>query len=332
MDFENGLLHQAEKLTIRNFLPEIGKDQLQETIIDGLIKEPRTISSMFFYDEKGSEIYEEITKLPEYYPPRVEMALIIEAGEYLKNRLDYHDIIELGSGDCSKISTFLDQLTDEGLSTIRYVPVDFSQSAIVKSAGILLERYQGISVFGIVGDFLCHLETIPNGNKRLFICFGSTIGNLEPYEAQQFLKDIRYAMQPGDRMLLGVDLIKDKEVLEKAYNDSQGITAEFNRNIINVVNELLETDMEPDDFDHVAFFNEQKSRIEMHLRPRSEQVIQIPGYGSIKIAKGELIHTESSYKFTNDAIKRMVKDAGLKIENVFSDDNEWFSLVLMRKL
>ena len=331
MDFDNGLLHQDGRLTIRNFLPDIGRGQLRKTIITGLNKEPKAISSMFFYDDKGSEIYENITHLPEYYPPRVERTLIDEASEYLKDSLKNHDIIELGSGDCSKISVFLDRLTEEDLSTMRYVPVDFSQSAIVKSAEILLEKYQGINVFGIVGDFLSHLETIPNGNERLFIFFGSTIGNLELEDAKRFFNNLYDTMEPGDRMLMGIDMVKDREVLESAYNDSQGVTAEFNRNVINVVNRLLDVELEPNDFDHVAFFNDEKSRIEMHLRAREQQIIQVAECEPILISKGEMIHTENSYKFTRDAIQSMVDEAGLAIEMIFTDEKQWFSLILMEK-
>jgi len=331
MDFDNGFLHQDGKLTIRNFLPDIGRDQLQETIIAGLRKEPKIISSMFFYDDKGSEIYEDITRLPEYYPPRLEKDLICEASEYLKDSLKGHDIIELGSGDCSKISLLLDHLSDADLSTIRYVPVDFSKSAIVKSAEILLERYRGINIFGIVGDFLSHLETLPDGNERLFIFFGSTIGNLEVDRAKKFFQDLYDTMEPGDRMLMGMDMVKDKEILENAYNDSQGVTAEFNRNIINVVNNLLDTGLEPRDFDHMAFFNDEKSRIEMHLMSREEQTIEVSGQETIRIAKGESIHTENSYKFSIDSIQGMVDEVGLEIERVFTDEKQWFSLILMGK-
>ncbi len=331
MDFDNGLIHQEGRLTINNFLPEIGKDQLRNNIIAGLEKNPKMISSMFFYDERGSEIYEEITHLPEYYPPRLERTLIFKSADYLKDSLQDHDIIELGSGDCSKISIFLDSLSESDISSIRYVPVDFSQSAIVKSAEMLVEKYHGIKVLGIVGDFLSHLETIPNGKERLFIFFGSTIGNLEVEDARRFFKDLYETMGPGDRMLIGMDMVKDKEVLEKAYNDSQGVTADFNRNIINVVNRLLDTTMDPNDFEHVAFFNEEKSRIEMHLQAGKEHFLEIPGREPIWIREGELIHTESSHKFTNDDIERMMDEAGLVIEKIFTDEDRWFSLILLGK-
>ena len=327
MDFDRSRIHVDERFRMMNLLPEVGRDQLASLIREGLEARPKRIPSMFFYDETGSRIYEEITRLPEYYPPQIEMDLVRRAAERLAPSLKGHDIVELGSGDCSKISLVLERVDREHLPTIRYVPVDFSQSAIVESASRLMETFGELEILGIVGDFLNHLDSVPTGKPRLFVFLGSTIGNLEKEGARSLLHEINAAMGDEDRMLLGVDMVKDRDVLEMAYNDSQGVTAAFNRNIINVVNALLETDLDPHAFEHIAFFNEEASRIEMHLRAIQELALSSNGY-DLSIGKGEMIHTENSYKFTLGEMETMLEDAGLGIDEVFSDDRGWFSLIL----
>lgn len=331
MDFDNSTIRYNERLEVKNYLPEMGKDQLAEKIWAGLQSKPKSIPSMFFYDTEGSKIYERITELPEYYPPQVEKSLIPFAADALAEHLVGSDVIELGSGDCSKISIFLDHVPTETLQGLRYIPVDFSLSAIVDSAYCLQSRYSDIDIMGVVGDFLSHLSFLPKDKRKLFIFFGSTIGNLERHDALSFCEQLAQSMSPDDLFLMGFDMVKDRDVLNKAYNDGEGVTAEFNRNIINVVNSLLGTDLDPMAFEHVAFFNESESRIEMHLKALNDLVTITSDGRRLQIEEGEMIHTENSYKFTLDGMKDMVEDSGLMLERVFSDDKGWFSLGIFRK-
>ncbi len=315
-------------LIIQDFLPELKGSHLADSIVDGLMKEPKEIPSMFFYDERGSKLYEMITELPEYYPPQVETKLIAVAADSLAQGLRGHDIVELGSGDCSKISILLDRVPPADIPTLRYVPVDFSRSAVEESAANLRTRFPGMDIHGIVGDFLSHLDCMPDGRDRLLAFFGSTIGNLEKEKAHGFFQELKEVLRPGDEMLLGLDMVKDVTVMERAYNDSQGVTAEFNLNIVNVVNRLIGSHLDPNSFEHLAFFNPNESRIEMHLRAISPMSIELDGLEApITIEEGETIHTENSYKFTMERIERLVGSAGLAIRERYTDENGWFSLL-----
>lgn len=321
-----------DTFSIKNYLPDIGIREVKKELIAGLTSSPKFISSKYFYDKKGSELFEEITKLEEYYPTRTEKSIL--AGILSKLNLDLTDlsIIELGSGDPSKISLLFDQICPSELDQINYYPVDISKSAIENSISILTDKYDGININGIVADFIQQVELLPKVNNKLICFFGSTIGNLKRNEIEIFLKKLGSEMQNGDSLLLGIDMIKDVEILENAYNDSDGITESFNKNILNVVNKLIESDFDPDKFEHLAFYNYKEQRIEMHLKANENVLIKINDSNvELQIKKGEMIHTENSHKFSSNDINQFAHWGGLKTENVFSDENNWFSLVYFKK-
>lgn len=319
-------------MIIEDFMQEVEESSIREKLLNCLRSNPKTLPCTFFYDRAGSELFERITKLEEYYPPKIEIPLLRSTARKFNGELKGCDIVELGSGDCSKISVFLDEVPEENRQTIVYYPVDVSREAIEKSGRILRKRYPEMELHGINADFLEHLGKIPGKRKSLFCFFGSTIGNLDCAKAIGFLKDLDRVMKRKDRLLLGVDMVKDIDVLERAYNDSQGITAQFNKNILKVTNSHLDTDFNPDDFEHVAFFNRRYSRIEMHLRAKRNLEVTSPLIDeSIIFKKGETIHTENSHKYTAGHIRKMADAAGLLLNNIYTDDKKWFSLVEMVK-
>ncbi|MFP4106179.1 MAG: L-histidine N(alpha)-methyltransferase [Phycisphaerae bacterium] len=316
-------------ISIDDALTARGADVLVADIVAGLRQTPRRISSMFFYDDRGSQLFEQITALPEYYPTRTEKKLLRRFSRTDGAAFSDVDIVELGSGDCSKISLILDGVDREHLSSIRYVPVDVSRFAIEQSADSLAEKYPGLSIHGLVADFLTQLDSIAPGRKRLFCLLGSTIGNLSIDQRENFLRHLADIMQPGDEFLLGIDLVKPVDVLEKAYNDSQGVTAEFNRNILRVINKLAGTTFRPDRFDHVAFYRREESRIEMHLRANRDMEVVLPQQPpeTLHIRRGEMIHTENSHKFTIDGATDLLQSAGLQVRSHLKDGNHWFALL-----
>ena len=332
MHFQEGTACDLPQIKIENILPEIGNDELIKDILEGLTCANKHISSKFFYDEVGSKLFEEITRLPEYYIPRIEKSLIREAAIHLQESLKDRDIIEFGCGDCSKISLLLQSVPEENLDSIRYIPVDISPSAVQESVETLLDNYFGLEVHGILADFVKQVESIPGKGKRIFCMFGSTIGNLSREQGVQFCASVSKNMRPGDIFLLGMDMVKNRDVMYRAYNDHRNVTAKFNGNILNVVNALLGTNLDPNYFKHLAFFNEKQARIEMHLRAMKDIETFSP-YSSTKITvkNGETIHTENSHKFTKEHINELAKTAGLKVQKIFTDKDNWFSLVQFTK-
>lgn len=329
--------HQAEitnqgSVEIENHLPKIGLQKVQEEILGGLKSSGKYISSKFFYDQKGSELFEEITKLAEYYPTRTEKKILEEIGQNLDVNFNKLNIIELGSGDHTKISLLLRQIPKELLSTISYLPVDISQSALETASSNLAVEFPMVKMQGIVADFIHQLNLIPKIDNRLFCFFGSTIGNLSNSEVEQFMRMIGEEMTEGESFILGIDMTKDISILEKAYNDSLGITAKFNKNILSVINKLIDSDFDPKNFEHLAFYNKEMSRIEMHLEAKKDMSIHI-GCSSevIHISEGETIHTENSHKFNHNIINTLGSWAGIETKKIITDSKKWFSLVHYKK-
>ncbi|MDY6986893.1 MAG: L-histidine N(alpha)-methyltransferase [Thermodesulfobacteriota bacterium] len=332
MSFHHSTCCEDVGFTLRNYLPCMGKEQMTKRVLKGLKCRQKHISSMFFYDAKGSRLFEEITRLPEYYPSRTEKKLLHQIAPVLFREWREDNIIEIGSGDCSKISILLKAIPPQRWPTMRYTPVDVSQEAIQGSAAHLQRQFAGIEVHGIVADFTRQLHLIPSGGRRLFCFLGSTLGNLSRQQAEGFLVDLGGIMLPGEALLLGVDMIKPVHVLERAYNDSRGITADFNRNILNVVNGLIGSDFDPQAFGHAAFYNERNNRIEMHLEATMEMQISCPAIPyKILIRKGETIHTENSHKYAGACIRDLAAKAGLRIRERFTDEKSWFSLMYLLK-
>ncbi len=332
MKFNEDTTQLESAIELVNYLPEVGEDDIIREIIIGLEKTPKRISSIFFYDETGSKLFEEITRLPEYYPTRTEKSILKEMVKDLKAEFNSVDIVELGSGDCSKISIILSGLDNDALSGIRYIPVDVSASAIDNSGLELLDKYAGLDIRGIVADFTKQLDLIPSNRRRIFLFLGSTIGNLNRNRAEKFIIDLSNIMRNEDTLIIGFDMVKDDSILYKAYNDSAGITARFNLNILNVINSIAGMNFNIEKFKHRAFFNDEKSRIEMHLEALIDNKISGPHLkDDIIIKKGEMIHTENSHKYTRESINALAQTGGLEIGNIYTDESNWFSLVQMYK-
>lgn len=319
---------QKAEIEIQDFLEqEPVNDDIKE-IQTGLNAEHKFISSKFFYDSMGSKLFEEITQLKEYYPTRTEKSILKQVSPQIINSGKNIDIIELGSGDCSKISILFNAATSEKLKTLRYIPIDVSLSSIKKSSHTLLQHFPELQIQGLVADFMKHLERVPQKSDKIICFFGSTLGNLPYGEAVELLKNIKNIMNKDDSFLLGLDMVKDIDVIESAYNDSKNITAAFNKNILNNVNKITNTNFDQSRFEHYACYKKEKKRIEMHLIALNDQEVVSENFPeTISIRKGESIHTENSHKYTIEDIYNFSSITGLKIKNIYTDKNKWFSLV-----
>lgn len=328
MNFIDEQSTKVGKTDIVNYLPERGISAVRKEIIDGLKSQQKQISPKYFYDQTGSELFEEITRLEEYYPTRCEQEILSTIVH--KSGINFFelDIIELGSGDASKMKTIFRQIPPHILTSINYYPVDISQSAIENSVQDILDEFDLNNLTGVVADFLHNYNYVPRRNKRLFCFLGGTVGNLTRGEVENFMKELGMAMDEGDGLLLGVDMVKDVSVIEAAYNDQKGVTADFNKNILDVVNGQIQSNFDASDFDHLAFYNQKEQRVEMHLvAKRNIQVAIGCNNDIIPIKKDETIHTENSYKYAADRLEQIGKCGGMKINHIFSDSNNWFSLV-----
>lgn len=315
------------RFEIRNYLSGSFLDDLSRDIFTGLTADQKFIPCKYFYDERGSILFEEICRLPEYYQTRTELSILEETCEAIMEPFEDGDLVELGSGANWKICRLIDAADTEG-GNMRYVPVDVSESALVAASEELISRYKKLKVLGIVADFIHHIGAIPDDSSRLIIFFGSSIGNFDEVEGQIFLRNVADSMKPGDRFLIGLDMLKQKTVLEEAYNDSQGVTSEFNKNILHVINRELNADFDVSLFDHLAFFNVGKEQVEMHLVAKQETTVAIKDLDlSVTFEEGETVHTEICRKFTKESAVKMFSEAGLVVEQWFTDPKRWFSLV-----
>ena len=329
MNYNETGIFQKQKVKIKNLLPEIGIEQARKEIISGLTSDIPHISSKYFYDETGSELFEKITELEEYYPTRTEKSILEDIAPELMNHNAAFEIIELGSGDCSKISILLNAVESINLQNITYLPVDFSNAAVKKSSNELSVRFPNLEINGYVADFIHQLNLIPHSNKPRLICFlGSTIGNFATKESNEMMQNLANGLLDGDSLLVGFDLVKPESVLHAAYNDSKGVTEAFNFNILNVVNNIVGSDFKAEFFNHYSFFNKEKSRIEMHLIANRDCKIKSRFLQQLlQFKKGDSIHTENSYKFTFSAIEQLATYSKLKIKNLWTDSKKWFGLV-----
>ncbi len=329
MDFLEVQIPNKNQFAIRNYLTRESKAEVITEIYKGLTAKQKYISSRFFYDDLGSLLFEKITELQEYYPTRTEKAILRSNATEMICSSEQIDIIELGSGDCSKISILLDTVPEKEWNKITYIPMDVSEAAIMKSASTLTAKYPGLKIHGFLADFMKHLTVLPGDGNRMICFFGSTLGNLTRKQAIQFLTEIKALMKPGDRLLLGLDMVKDIDILNAAYNDQKGITARFNKNILNVVNTYAKTNFNMRLFKHDAFYHTGKARIEMHLKATEDMKVKSELFpGAISIRKGETIHTENSHKYTFADIKAFASISCLNIEHIYTDKNRWFSLVV----
>jgi L-histidine Nalpha-methyltransferase len=302
---------------------------MAEDVRVGLTSDPKRLPSKYFYDARGSELFERITELPEYYQTRTELAILESIADDLVGELRCEELVELGSGSARKTRVLLDAMERSDL-LVRYLPFDVSADMLRESSLELLDRYRKLSVYGVVGDFQRHLTSVPPaGGSRLVMFLGSTIGNLEVEERRAFLAGVRGLLGNDGSFLLGVDLVKDMKALEAAYDDSAGVTAEFNRNILRVVNGRLDADFQTELYRHVAFYDVEKARIEMHLAPERDQHVRVAKLDlEVDVRHDETIWTEISCKFTRESTAAMLAEVGLSLERWFTDAQSRFALAL----
>ena len=295
----------------------------------GLLTTPKWLPPKHLYDAEGSRLFDAICDTPEYYQTRTEAALLESYSKAIVERASPTHLVELGSGTARKTRLLLDALGRQAAPQCMYVPLEVDQHTLEESAGELLDEYPWLHIHGVVGDFGRTLERIPRGDRRLIAFLGGTIGNFAPDDAVEFLSAVRESMHEGDHFLLGTDLVKDVEILNAAYNDAQGITAQFNKNLLNVLNREFEADFDPDAFEHIAFFDPKKEWVEMRLRSRVEQTVVLPVLdATIEFAAGEPLHTEISRKFTEDSTRRMLEASGFELVEWYTPPDEWFALSL----
>lgn len=300
-------------------------------IRDSLLHSPRELPSRFFYDERGGELFDRICDLPEYYPYRAEREILTREARRIVDSTGASILVELGSGASTKTRLLLDAMSDAG-SLRRYVPMDVNESLVHRVAEELVDRYEHLDVEGHIGDFLTGLDHLPLGEGRLVIFLGGTIGNFSRVEAESFLRRIAGRLDPGDCFLLGTDLVKDVARLEAAYNDSQGVTAEFNKNILGVVNDLTASDFDPGVFEHRAFYDGDRSWIEMRLRATRPADVRLPRLGmEIHLPAGEEIRTEISMKYTRESVESLLNQAGFELIQMLTDREKLFALSLARR-
>jgi len=308
------------------------RDALEADVHEGLTALAKHLPPIYFYDDRGSRLFDEITRLPEYYPTRAERSILENYAKDIAARARATMLIELGAGTCDKSRVLLDALLAEG-SLERFVPLDVSDSTLAEAATALAGEYPDVSIHPVVADFHRHLHHLPEGGTRLFAFLGGTIGNLDPEERWTFLTDLRTAMTPQDRLLIGTDLVKDRSDLVHAYDDTAGITAEFNRNVLRVLNRELGADFDPEAFEHVALWNEEDSRIEMRLRSAVDQTAHIADLDlDVSFRSGEELLTEISSKFTPAGIEHELAAAGYGVVDAWQSDGEEFQLTLARPL
>ena len=299
-------------------------------IRDGLTAGPRRLPPKYFYDEAGSQLFERITELPEYYLTRAEGSILRAIAGPLMDRLRPRDLVELGPGSCEKIRVLLDALPSA--LGVRYVAVDVGRDGLTQAATKLADEYASIEVHAVVADFERHLAHLPPpAGRRLLLFFGSTIGNFDPPARRTFLGEVRRLLGPDGRLLLGVDLVKDRRTLEAAYDDAAGVTEEFNRNVLRHVNRLVDGNFKPENYRHHAFYNAEASRIEMHLVATAPQRVELRRLPlTLDFDEGDGIWTENSYKFTRSGTETALADAGLELEEWYTDAERRFGLVLCR--
>jgi L-histidine N-alpha-methyltransferase len=311
-------------------------DERKATMLDevreGLGRRQKELPPKYFYDERGSELFERITRLPEYYLTRAERALLEDNSRSLIEALRPRTLVELGAGSAAKTRILLDAMCDAA-SGEQYVPVDVSEEFLADTAKRLREEYPGLRVTPAIADIGSSLglpERLPR--PVLFAFLGSTIGNFDAPSARALLARIRAVMRPFDRLLLGADLRKQKRVIEAAYNDSRGVTAAFNRNMLRVLNRELGADFDVGSFVHRAFYSAERHRIEMHLVSAREQVVHIPRVGDVRLASGETIRTEISCKYDRPSVRRLLRAASLKLEHWITDQERFALAVALPRL
>jgi len=303
---------------------------IEEDVRRGLTASPKDIPPKWFYDDRGSALFDEITRLPEYYPTRREREILRANAAEIVQRADADTLVELGSGTSEKTRVLLDAMRNAG-DLRRFVPFDVSKQTLHDAAAAIEKEYPGIDVQPVVGDFTLDLDTIPRAGRRLVAFLGGTIGNLLPEARARFLRDVAKMLGPDDTFLLGTDLVKNVDRLVAAYDDAAGITAEFNKNVLRVMNRELDASFEVDAFEHVAAWDDEREWIEMRLRSTRSQTIELRALElAVAFEAGEEMRTEVSAKFRRERVESELAAAGMELVEWWTDPGGDFALSLAR--
>ena len=308
--------------------PDAMATALRSEVAEGLTAMPKELSPKWLYDDRGCDLFDQITRLPEYYPTRTERSILADRASEIVSISGADTVVELGSGTSDKTRLLLDAFAESG-QLERFVAFDVAEPTLRDAVAKLAVDYAGVEVLGVVGDFNEHLGAIPDGGRRMVVFLGGTIGNLHPPQRAHFLASLAAAMAPGDTLLLGTDLVKERDRLVAAYDDDAGVTAAFNKNLLDVLNRELDGDFDPEQFDHVARFDEDGSFIEMRLRSRADQRVVLGALDlQVDFADGEDLRTEISTKFRPEQVREELLGAGLVPQQEWCDVSGDFALWL----
>ncbi|KAA0023845.1 L-histidine N(alpha)-methyltransferase [Antrihabitans cavernicola] len=297
----------------------------------GLTASPKWLPPKWFYDARGSELFEQITELPEYYPTRTERELLRANAADIASSSGAEILVELGSGSSEKTRLLLNALTEHG-TLEQYVPQDVSATALQGAADQISADFPSLRVHGVVSDFTDTLHNLPSGGRRMIAFLGGTLGNLIPAERKEFLDSVYAVLEPGEQLLLGVGLVIEPDVLVPAYDDKQGVTAEFNRNVLSVLNDRLDADFVPERFRHVALWDSDNEWIEMRLEAESDMTVHIRDLDlTVEFARHEQLRTEISAKFRIDGIEHELAASGFGTQKIWTDTDDRFALVLAQR-
>ncbi|MEO0493297.1 MAG: L-histidine N(alpha)-methyltransferase [Actinomycetota bacterium] len=301
---------------------------LRADLREGLTIAPKDLPPKWLYDTRGSDLFDQITRLPEYYPTEAERSILLAHADDIVARTRAETIVELGAGTSDKTRALLDAARAEG-TIRRFIPFDVSETFLRDAALLLAERYPGLEVHGVVGDFDRHLDRIPQGDRRLIVLLGGTIGNFQPVERKEFLSDIVAGLQPGDHVLLGTDLIKSVARMELAYDDPEGVSAAFATNVLHVMNRTLGAEFDPSHFEYVARWDHDNEWIDMGLRSRREQAVHIAELDlDVHFDEGEIMRNEVSSKFDTEVFSDELAAVGLDVVAWYHDDDRDFGVSL----
>jgi L-histidine Nalpha-methyltransferase len=320
---------ELDRVLVESHLGDGEERTLADDVLDGLTRPFKELPPKHFYDARGAELFDRICELPEYYPTRCERAILEEHAAEIVERTGATELVELGSGTATKSRILLRAMEHAG-TLDRYGPIDVTETMVRECAEELAAEFHGLRVHGIVGDFERHLDRVPEPQGSRVVAFlGGTIGNFTPGSRRRFLRSLAALLGPDGRLLLGTDLVKDVATLEAAYDDSAGVTAEFNRNVLRVINRELDADFDIEAFEHVAFFDREREWIEMRLRAERRMDVHIGDLGlDVAFAPREELRTEISAKFTIERLGADLTAAGLELRDVLADPEELFALSL----